>query len=410
MNIVVIGSGMYVSGRGTDEYGIVMPAICEWKKAYPEGCVDIIGTHGQRMDQTKIRIQQLQMAMGLKFPIRFHPSSHVTDPYYYKKIMTRISVPKAAIIAVPDHLHFTVAYDAISNGFHTLVAKPLTPTIKEAISLCQLQKKKKVYCAVEFHKRYDEANIKLKDILRSGKLGVPLYFVVEYSQRKHIPYEAFSSWVSKTNVFQYLGVHYVDIIYYLTGSLPVRAMAIGQKKWLKGKGINNYDAIQGVLEWKGFQGLHFFSYILTHWVDPNLSSALSDQRIQVIGTSGKFSSDQKYRGVHVISDEKGVEDPNPYFTLGYGVDGFRRYSGYGIRSIHSFLTDAYLISKKRLNLEDVSKDAPTFQEALVSTAAIDAINRSLKSNGKWVTIKHEKKRFIHDVSFFNQRRGCELPS
>ena len=32
MNIVIIGTGMYVSGRGTDGYGTILPAIIEWKR------------------------------------------------------------------------------------------------------------------------------------------------------------------------------------------------------------------------------------------------------------------------------------------------------------------------------------------------------------------------------------------
>ena len=32
LNIIVIGTGMYVSGRGTDTYGTVLPSIIEWKR------------------------------------------------------------------------------------------------------------------------------------------------------------------------------------------------------------------------------------------------------------------------------------------------------------------------------------------------------------------------------------------
>ena len=36
----------------------------------------------------------------------------------------------------------------------------------------------------------------------------------------------------QTNILQYLGVHYVDIIRFVTDAIPIRVMAIGQKKWL----------------------------------------------------------------------------------------------------------------------------------------------------------------------------------
>jgi len=32
LNILVIGTGMYSTGRGTDAYGTVLPAINEWQR------------------------------------------------------------------------------------------------------------------------------------------------------------------------------------------------------------------------------------------------------------------------------------------------------------------------------------------------------------------------------------------
>ena len=34
MNIVVIGTGMYSTGRGTSGYGTILPAIIEWQRDY----------------------------------------------------------------------------------------------------------------------------------------------------------------------------------------------------------------------------------------------------------------------------------------------------------------------------------------------------------------------------------------
>ena len=40
---------------------------------------------------------------------------------------------------------------------------------------------------VEFHKRWDQSNLVLRDRLAAGEIGVPLYFHIEYSQRKCNP-------------------------------------------------------------------------------------------------------------------------------------------------------------------------------------------------------------------------------
>ena len=251
-----------------------------------------------------------------------------------------------------------------------------------------LQEKQGLYGVVEFHKRFDRANLKLKEILGQGRLGDPLYFIVEYSQRKSIPQEAFASWVEKTNIFQYLGVHYVDIIYFVTGARPLRVMALGQKRWLKNHGIDTYDAVHGTIEWAGAGNRTFLSYIFTNWVDPETTSGMSDQKIKVIGTKGRYESDQKRRGVLVVTDEGGIEEPNPDFCSTYPEgSGSLSYQGYGIDSIHSFLRDVIDLEEGRTTVNDLENLRPTFKDSICSTAVVEAINKSLARDGSWVEVE-----------------------
>src|SRR3972149_5716305 len=108
-----------------------------------------------------------------------------------------------------------------------------------------------------------------------------------------------------SNIFQYLGIHYVDIIYWATGAVPLRVMATGQKNYLLSKGIDTYDSIQAVIEWKTASGIIFNSSFFTNWIDPENTSAMSDQRIKVIGTKGRYEADQKNRGIRIVTDENG---------------------------------------------------------------------------------------------------------
>ena len=45
VNIVIIGTGMYVCGRGTDGYGTILPAVYEWRQHGMLGDVYIAGSH-----------------------------------------------------------------------------------------------------------------------------------------------------------------------------------------------------------------------------------------------------------------------------------------------------------------------------------------------------------------------------
>ena len=229
--------------------------------------------------------------------------------------MNNAKKPGCVIIAVPDHLHYQVAKDCLEAGLHTLLVKPLTPTFAEGRDLVNLAQESSLYGAVEFHKRWDRSNLILRDKIQSGALGTPLNCWVEYSQRKSIPLSFFKAWASKTSILQYLGVHYIDVIRFATAALPKRVMAVGQKSEIIRHDIDAYDAIQCVIEWEMPDGSPFTETILTSWVDPENSTAASDQKIKFIGTKGRYEADQKERGIRINTDDLGVEHINPDFCM-----------------------------------------------------------------------------------------------
>lgn len=388
MNVLIVGLGMYVSGRGTDGFGTILPALCKWKQeGSPLEDVFIAGMRPDSVTQTKEKLNQLNKLMGIDLHVRFFPEENHVDNECYKIAIKEISKTACAIVSVPDHLHRKIAGDCLEAGLHTLVVKPLTPTVKEAKELIALQEKHGVYGATEFHKRFDRANLKLKETIAHGKIGDPLYFLVEYSQQKSIPSKIFSSWVNKSNIFQYLGVHYVDIIYFATGAIPKRVQTNSQYGWLKDQGIDTYDAIHATIEWELPSKKNFISFIHTNWIDPESTSALSDQQIKVIGTKGRYESDQKNRGIKIVTDDQGFEEPNPDFCTTYPIsEEFTSYQGYGIESIHTFLKDVLDLIKKKTTIENLEKKRPTFKQSLVSTAVVEAVNTGLENQGNWVEI------------------------
>ncbi len=384
LKILIIGAGMYVCGRGTDGFGTVLPSLYE---SFRSGLIEkvwVVATSQKSVQAVVRKNKELSGRLGFALPLEGFPSRGAAS---YKDALQKIR-PDAVVVAVPDHLHAAVVRDVAKAGAHVLVVKPLAPTVKEGRSMIAACRKSNVYGAVEFHKRFDEANLKLRDVIATGQIGDVLYVNVAYSQRKLIPENMFSSWAAKTNIFQYLGVHYVDLIYFATGAKPVRALATAQKSWLIKKGINTYDAVQVVIEWQHPKTKKIFtSLIVTNWIDPNTSSAMSDQKISVVGTQGRVDSDQKNRGVQIVSDEHGIEDFNPYFSQIYtDATGQTIFRGYGERSFHQFFADVSNIKVGNQTPADLKDLRPTFEQGLVSTAVIDAVTTSLKIKSAWVNV------------------------
>ena len=389
MKILVIGTGMYVTGRNTEGYGTIFPSIIEFQRIHKIKNLEVIFTakNFSNVSKAKKKISNAIKISGVKIKTKFYPNSK-NDNKSYITILNKDKNIKCAIVVVPDHLHYEVINRCLDKNIHTLAVKPFTTKVDDAKKLIIKKNKRNLFGLVEFHKRFNKHNLLLKDKYESKKLGDPLYFNVEYSQKKMIPEKVFKSWVEKTNILQYLGIHYIDIVYFITNAKPLRVIAMGQKKWLKTKKINAYDSIQCMIEWKTKDNIKFNQTLVVNWIDPNNNSSMSYQKIKFCGTKGNYESDQKKRGIRIVSDERNLEEPNPDFCQMFRAGDSQTWSGYGVNSVLNFLSG---IKKTLFKKEHYSKifapNSAHFEDALVSTAVIEAAEKSLKNKSKWQKIK-----------------------
>ena len=391
MKILVIGNGMYVTGRNTDSYGTIFPSIIEFQRRNKIKNLEVVfvGTNSKNTLKSRKKAMKALKISGLKFKIKFYPMIKNIKNFNYVSILKSEKNISCAIISVPDHLHYQIVNKCLDHNLHTLVVKPFTTTTEDAKKLIYKSERKNLYGLVEFHKRFDKHNILLKNIYENNKLGEPLYFNVEYSQKKIIPEKIFKNWAHKTNILQYLGVHYIDLVYFITKASPVRVLAMGQKNWLSKKKINTFDSIQCFIEWKTKSNIKFNQTLVVNWVDPNSSSAVSYQKIKFCGTKGNYESDQKERGIKVISDGNNLQEPNPDFCQTYSLNNLHtQWSGYGIESVTNFLEGIKKMSSKIPNSKNFFDiKSSYFKDAIVSTAVTEAAKKSLENNFIWQKVK-----------------------
>ncbi len=389
LNILILGSGMFVTGRGTDNFGTILPSIFEASNNLTIDNIIICSTAIKSSKLAKDKVDAISKIYKKRLNIQYFPNIN-NKKYDLNKLINDYEI-NCSIISLPDHLHCKFALKIMKKNVHCLVVKPMTTSKENAIKMIKLSKKNNLLGMVEFHKRYDEANLVIKDRIRNNEIGNLQYAIIEYSQRKTIPIKSFKTWVNKTNIFQYLAVHYVDLIFYLTNFKPLIVHTFYQNDFLKKQGVNNYDSIQVIVEWKRNDNKKFVSIHTSNWIDSEKSSAMSDQIIKIVGEKGKIISDQKNRGLQIVTDQKGINDLNPYFTTSLSVKNnlTNQSFGYGIKSVFNFLKLCeYFISNKKINVEKYIKDKkniPSFFESYVSTAVIEAVNKSLKK-GKSIKI------------------------
>jgi predicted dehydrogenase len=387
MNILVVGAGMYVTGRGGSGVGTILSSLAETSKTLNIGYVLIVAKNTRNESIVADAARRINTALGTALNVRYQCIEG--DPLRDISKLCEDTKFDCAIISLPDHLHFAYTKELFKQGVHCLVVKPLTPSLTDAKELVRMQAKTGLYGAVEFHKRLDETNLYIKKILTEKRLGKLIYFTIDYSQKISIPTDIFREWSDKTNIFQYLGVHYVDLIFFLTGFLPVRAMAIGTDGILKSKNIPTFDSVHATIVWQNTTDAseRFVSLFSTNWIDPLCTSAMSDQKYKVIGTKGRIECDQKNRGLELVHEEQGIQQINPYFSeYLFNENGSVQFGGYGHRSINRFLSDVEDLKNNVIIVERLEKSRPTFKQSLVATAVIDAVNKSLSDNFSWKDI------------------------
>lgn len=382
MNVLIVGAGMYVTGRGTSGLGTVLPALAQISRQLVLGSVTIVATQPENAEVVNKVTVQINQALGTSLSVEYRALRGSLI-----ETIRGLSID-CAVICVPDHLHFEVADALMRRNIHCLIVKPLTPTLAEAQSLLRLQDDHGLYCAVEFHKRFDEQNLLVRKVIREGRLGRPLYMMVSYSQRISIPLDTFRNWASRTNIFQYLGVHYADLIYFLTGLIPVRVSAVGTRGVLDARGVNTWDSVHATIVWRDTRAQdEMVTQLAIGWVDPVATSALSDQKFLLVGSGGRMDLDQKDRGVNLVTDAGGIETINPYFSmLLEDADGSQVFQGYGFKSIMRFILDVGDVIANRTSPKALEAIRPSLRQSLVSTAIVEAVNRSLDQRGVWSSV------------------------
>ena len=269
----------------------------------------------------------------------------------------------------------------LAAGLHCLMVKPLTPDLAQGGKLAALAAERGLLAVVELHKRYDEANLVVRRLLGEGRLGRLSYATVEYSQRIEVPLATFRSWAHRTNIFQYLGVHYADLIYFLTGFRPLDVLAVGSRGVLAAAGVDTYDAVHALTRWRSPDGGDpFVCQFATSWIDPCTSTAMSDQRYRLVGAEGRVDCDQKNRGVDLVT-AAGAEAINPRLLA---APGNRRRASLrrlrAPRALSPFSPDVAAIGRGEVSLRGARREAPHLRRG----AGIDRRRRRRQPQpGQW---------------------------
>ncbi|HDL02973.1 MAG TPA: Gfo/Idh/MocA family oxidoreductase [candidate division Zixibacteria bacterium] len=158
----------------------------------------------------------------------------------------------AVVIATPVSTHFTLGMEALENGKHILMEKPMTATTEQAEVLIETAERKNLTLMVDHTFIYTGAVRKIKELVASGELGDLYYFD---SVRVNL-----GLFQSDVNVIWDLAPHDVSIMDHLLDQPPRMISAMGVAHF--GGGIENMAYIS-VLYDSGLIG-----HVHVNWLAP----------------------------------------------------------------------------------------------------------------------------------------------
>jgi D-galacturonate reductase len=317
-------------------------------------------------------------------------------PTLYLKALDELEPRGVVIVATPDHFHTPVILAAMERDRHVIVQKPLCLKVEEAHRILDESRRRGLYVYTDYHKRHDRAVRAARYRYRKGDLGEMLHGHAWIEEKKAMSVQVFKDWCEKSSPFEYVGVHYVDAYYFITGLRPRRLVAFGQKKFLPSVGKDAFDAVQATIQWEDGSVL----FVQTSWVSPDSDTAWANQGLELRGTKGEYFSHHKDRNTYFVTDKDGFEHYNPNFFKPYddwdcpeGVE----WVGYGRESLVQGLDDIARIERetgglpaqralhrRRQIIAELEPLRPLPPQALIGTAVNEAVRLSIANDSRWV--------------------------
>jgi len=335
-------------------------------------------------------------------------------PDLYQDVIARMKPRNIVVVAVPDQLHYPIVKCALEGGQHVLTVKPLVLNYSQAVELEKMALDRGLLIGVEYHKRFDYRSFMARKDYRAGRMGVFRAGQAHLVEPWYYRHSNFQNWCTCENsdMFTYVGCHYVDLVHFITGLLPTSVSVYGVREQYP-NGNEGYLWTDGRVTWENGA----FLSVLNGMGYPDAGPGGNSQGMTLFCAGPRDGciirhSDQ-FRGVSHSYTAPGSDpgdtlyaEPNPdYFRLLDLGDGGLTPVGYGHRSVE-FIIEAIL----RIEA-DAGDDLSARQEAIrridsagvVATPAnssynelvIEAGRLSLTNGGKEAVIEYGQKPGVH---------------
>jgi predicted dehydrogenase len=307
------------------------------------------------------------------FPALDEPPER-TFPDLYREVIAALPERNLVVVAVPDHFHDPVIRLALAHRQNVLAVKPLVLKYAQSVEIERVAREQGLFVGVEYHKRFDRRSLDARGLYRGGRFGEFRCGEAKLVEPYYYRHSNFQNWFTCENSdpFTYIGCHYVDLVYFITGLRPVEVSVRG----VEGKfpnGNRGYLWSLGQVVWENGAILS----LLNGLGYPDEGAGTNDQNLSLFcegpDCGAVLRHDDQFRGVsHGYADRRAgavfrYVSPDYFRLVPWEGEGLKPV-GYGYDSV-----EANLLAALRVNAAGEGKTAA---EALRSRRELlDQIDR-----------------------------------
>ena len=404
IDVTIVGGGMITND-------LILPSIYQLQRTGVVGKISICALNSPPLQALKDNAEIREAFPGQDF--QAHPDlSEPPDkdhPELYKQVISSMEKRQAVVVAMPDPLHHKVVMQALASDQHVLCVKPLVLKYDHAEEIREEAFKRGLFVGVEYHKRFDRRSLLARRHYRLGHFGVFAMGEAKMIEPYFYRFSNFQNWFTceNTDPFVYVGCHYVDLVYFITGLKPTEVSVVGVRgtfpngregyMWANGRVRFENGAILSVTDGLGY---------------PDEGAGSNEQCLEMFcegeGKNGLIKHNDQFRGVsHSYLEGRGpggtafnYVNPDFYRLVPWHGEGYMPV-GYGYDSIAAILGTIHRIETEVAGLggsDSLKRRQQLIREAdekqLIATPANSSINElvveaarlSILADGKAVKI------------------------
>ena len=293
IDVTIIGGGMITND-------LLLPAIYHLQRTGVVGGIRICALNSAPLRSLRDNPDLQEAFPGQTF--RAYPDFQEPPerlfPDLYKEVLAGSSPRQAVVVAVPDQFHYPVLMQVLSANQHVLCVKPLVLQYSQTEEIEKIAHGKGLFIGVEYHKRFDRRALVARRDYRLGRFGEFAMGDAKLLEPYYYRVSNFQNWFTadQTDPFVYIGCHYVDLVYFITGLKPTELSVCGRK----GRFPNGNEGYLWASGRVRFENGALFS-VNTGLGYPDEGAGSNDQGLVMYcegqGKTGMIFHDDQYRGV-----------------------------------------------------------------------------------------------------------------